>query len=186
VVQDNSGAKDTLSQAIVVADAPSTNLPPSASFTTGCVQLACDFVDGSQDPDGSIAKWVWSFGDGASSANVAATGPSHVFAAGAVYRVSLTVTDNAGASTTTVQELAVGPVLTVTATRLKGKATLSLKWTGVQSSKLDIYVNGSRQATVDNTGTSTYTTSDRGQATYRVKICEAGTSACSLEQSVSP
>jgi large repetitive protein len=59
--------------------------------------LSCKFKsDGSRDPDGKIIAWAWSFGDGATSAE---PDPKHDYAAGGTYSVSLTVTDDGGAST---------------------------------------------------------------------------------------
>src|SRR5262250_1346777 len=49
----------------------------------------------SSDPDGTIASYAWTFGDGASGAGVTA---SHTYAAGGTYPVSLTVTDNGWAA----------------------------------------------------------------------------------------
>ena len=50
---------------------------------------------GSVDSDGTIAAYAWTFGDGQASAT---TSPSHAYAAAGTYPVSLTVTDNAGAT----------------------------------------------------------------------------------------
>jgi endoglucanase len=50
---------------------------------------------GSNDPDGSITNYAWSFGDGASSS---VANPSHSYASAGNYTVRLTVTDNRGAS----------------------------------------------------------------------------------------
>ncbi|NIP81613.1 MAG: PKD domain-containing protein, partial [Gemmatimonadetes bacterium] len=63
-----------------------TNSPPASSFTYDCTDLACDFTDTSTDSDGSIASWSWDFGDGATST---AQHPSHTYAAGGTYTVSL-------------------------------------------------------------------------------------------------
>lgn len=52
---------------------------------------------GSTDPDGSIAGYAWSFGDGSSGTGAAAT---HAYAAAGTYTVTLTVTDDDGASST--------------------------------------------------------------------------------------
>lgn len=70
------------------------NLLPDASFTYDCDGLSCTFDGGaSEDPDGQIATWTWSLGDGASESGPAV---SHTYAAGGRYTVKLTVTDDAG------------------------------------------------------------------------------------------
>lgn len=50
---------------------------------------------GSADADGQIVSYAWDFGDGASSADA---NPSHSYAQVGSYNLSLTVTDNEGAS----------------------------------------------------------------------------------------
>ncbi len=66
--------------------------------------LTCSFTSTSTDPDGTIASYSWTFGDGGSSA---AQNPSHTYAAGGTYTVTLTVTDNSGASSSTSQSVTV-------------------------------------------------------------------------------
>lgn len=84
-----------------------SNTPPQASFTSSCTGLSCTF-DGaaSQDPDGTIAGYLWDFGDGTSST---AQPASKSYASAGSRTVSLTVTDNDGATAVTSQ------VVTVTA-----------------------------------------------------------------------
>ncbi len=74
---------------------PPSNVAPTASFTSSCSDLACSFTDASGDSDGTIASRSWTFGDGAVSTD---TNPSHTYAAGGIYTVSLIVTDNVGAT----------------------------------------------------------------------------------------
>ena len=72
------------------------NIPPDASFTFSCVDLSCSFDgSGSSDADGVVVGYDWSFGDGSD-----ATGATvdHDFAAGGSYSVTLTVTDDGGAT----------------------------------------------------------------------------------------
>jgi PKD repeat protein len=86
-----------------VGSAPA-NTPPTASFTYACTGLSCNFTDSSVDPDGTIAGWSWTFGDGASST---VKNPTRTYAAAGTYTVSLTVTDNGGATGTTSQAVTV-------------------------------------------------------------------------------
>ncbi len=60
-----------------------------------CTDQTCSFTDRSRDDDGNIAHWQWDFGDGQSSAE---QNPSHAYAAPGHYNVTLTVTDNDGAT----------------------------------------------------------------------------------------
>jgi PKD repeat protein len=50
---------------------------------------------GSNDPDGTIASYAWDFGDSSTSSS---QNPNHTYAAGGTYSVTLTVTDNEGAT----------------------------------------------------------------------------------------
>jgi PKD repeat protein len=80
-----------------------TSQPPvavlSAAPTSGVVPLVVNFGSaGSADPDGSLARIEWIFGDG--SAPVLAAGASHSYATPGVYTATLKVTDNAGLTDT--------------------------------------------------------------------------------------
>jgi len=104
-VTDNDGDSDTAGHSVTVNAAPPTNVPPTASFTFSCTDLDCGFdAGGSSDADGSIVSYEWDFDD-----NSGASGQttSHTFAAGGSYDVTLTVTDNDGATATDVQSVSV-------------------------------------------------------------------------------
>ena len=88
------------------AIAQTPNQPPTASFTYGCNGLTCSFTSTSSDPDGSIAAYSWTFGDGDTST---AQNPSHTYAAGGTYAVMLTVTDDRGATASASQSVTVSP-----------------------------------------------------------------------------
>jgi PKD repeat protein len=184
VIRDNDGASTSVSKDVVIAVAPSANLPPKVSFTASCARLSCQFSDASQDPDGSVARWEWTFGDGASSINLASVDVSHVFSAGGVYRVSLTVTDDLGATSSITKDLPVGLILTVTTSKTRGKVSANLAWDGAETSTVSVFVDGALLTTIPNTGSYTYKSQGRGQTSLRV--CEVGIAApvCSQEQKV--
>jgi YVTN family beta-propeller protein len=73
---------------------------PTASFTTTLGKAGkTSFFSGapSSDPDGSVAKFDWGFGDGATALNGGPT-PTHVYAKAGGFAAGLTVTDNEGCS----------------------------------------------------------------------------------------
>src|SRR5207247_1172532 len=72
-----------------------------------CNGLTCTFTSTSSDPDGSIAGYSWSFGDG--SPAVTTQNASHTYAAGGSYTVTLTVTDNQGAPSSTAPKTVAPP-----------------------------------------------------------------------------
>lgn len=88
-----------------IAAGTSTNEPPTAFFTSSCTDLTCS-VDGSasSDPDGSIAGYAWTFGDGATATGAVA---SHSYATAGTYTIGLTVTDIAGQTAATTRSLTV-------------------------------------------------------------------------------
>ncbi len=88
----------------LVKSGGASNTPPTADFSSTCELLACSFTNGSTDSDGSIASWSWYFGDGMTST---AQSPSHSYASDGSYEVTLTVTDDGGASDTTSQTVTV-------------------------------------------------------------------------------
>jgi PKD repeat protein len=82
-----------------------TNLAPiavvSALPTAGPAPLTVDFsAAGSTDPDGTIAGYAWNFGDGTTGTGAET---SHDYPSEGTYTVTLTVTDNGGATGTATQ-----------------------------------------------------------------------------------
>lgn len=102
-VTDNQGATGNVSHTVTVAP---PNQPPVAAFTSSCNQLTCSFTSSSSDPDGTIASYAWTFGDGGTATT---QNPSHTYGAGGTFTVTLTVTDNQGATGNVSHTVTVAP-----------------------------------------------------------------------------
>jgi PKD repeat protein len=79
----------------LASEASPQNHPPHADFSWHCDDLSCHFSDGSSDEDGTVTGWSWDFGDGGSADQ---SNPTHSYAEAGTYSVTLTVTDDEGAS----------------------------------------------------------------------------------------
>ena len=92
-VTDDGGASSSTSETIVVT------YPPTAAFEYSPASPSVDnliqFTDLSTDQDGNIVKWIWNFGDGDNSTE---QNPTHRYSVFGEYLVSLTVTDDLGAT----------------------------------------------------------------------------------------
>lgn len=83
------------------------NDAPVASFSYSCSALSCSFdASGSADPDGTIVSYDWAFGDGTTAANAGAT-VGHSYAAAGTYGVTVTVTDDDGATNAAIKSVTV-------------------------------------------------------------------------------
>ena len=104
---------------------------------------------GSNDPDGSIVSYAWTFGDGASAAGPTA---GHTYSSAGSYAAKLTVTDNRGASssttvsiTATTNSTLVNAPSGLTASAPKpGKVTL--RWTDNSNNEQGFYIERTRRA----------------------------------------
>jgi len=185
-----TGGYDALVTCWRVAGA-STNRPPTAVMTatpsTGVAPLSVTF-DGSTstDPDGTVASWSWSFGDGTLGAGPATT---HLYMTAGTFAVSLTVTDNGGASDVATRSVVVTAapapaapksLMAVALTR----SSIGLKWANGTTSQSSVKVERCTGSGCTNfvqvaalSGTAT-TFTDNGLArktayTYRVRASNA-------------
>ena len=81
------------------------NPAPVANFTSSVSGLTASFTDNSTDSNGTIASRSWNFGDGSTST---LANPTRTYAASGTYTVTLTVTDNGGASSSISKTVTVG------------------------------------------------------------------------------
>ena len=166
-VTDNKGAIGTATQTITVTPPP--NQPPSGNITatpsTGSSPLLVQLSSaGSNDPDGAITGYSWSFGNGSTSSS---PNPSAIYTTPGIYTVLLTVTDNQGATavrsqTVTVNPANIAPVPVIAATPLTGPAPLTVNVNGAGSSDLD----GSIVNYAWNFGNGETATGPLGQVTF--------------------
>lgn len=78
------------------------NEPPTADFGVSVDEYTADFTNNSSDPDGEIASSEWEFGDGETSSEES---PSHTYQSNDTYQVTLTVTDDDGATSSTSMDV---------------------------------------------------------------------------------
>lgn len=155
---------------------PTGNNSPVSSFTNSCTDLACSFDGtGSSDSDGTVVSYSWDFGDGNSATTATA---SNTYAANGTYTVSLTVTDNEGASNTSSQSVTVSDgteppaEMTLSGFRQKGNKEAVLNWSGLTGTNVDVYINGSLNNSTANDGSTVY--SVNRNSSYTFEVCETG------------
>jgi PKD repeat protein len=108
-VTDNDGAVSTISKSIVISSAPHVNVPPVADFvytplnTNAGEQVR--FTSTSYDPDGIIVTYRWTI-NGALLSDMQSF--YYAFAQAGTYTISLTVTDDNGATATVTKTIVVG------------------------------------------------------------------------------
>jgi hypothetical protein len=100
------------------------------------------------------------------------------------------VTDDDGASGSTSQNVSVsaggggGFALSAVSFKQQGLQKADLTWSGATSTNVDIYRNGVVITTTANDGAHRDNINNRGGGSYIYRVCEAGTSTCSNEATV--
>ncbi|WP_445945755.1 M4 family metallopeptidase [Shewanella sp.] len=165
-------------------DAPNQN--PVAMFDANFSNGNASFTSTSTDSDGSLVSWSWDFGDGqtATGANV-----THQYAQSGSYTVSLTVTDNDGATDTIaveyaveVPEVALDMVVNGASKSRRGSVRVALSWSGSNADQYTVFRDGvavgasSRASFVDRFR-------DSAGTSFSYKVCETN-GACSNEAKV--
>lgn len=149
-VTDNAGDTHFIEKDIEVTVAP-PNVAPTAliepDVTSGVVPLTVNFSGaGSTDADGSVASYVWDFGD--SSPVAAGAEQQREFTAVGNYTVTLTVVDDDGADASTTVEIVVNeppnvaPTAVASASVLEGQVPLTVTFDGTGSSDSDGTIAG--------------------------------------------
>jgi len=159
---------------------------PVANFSADADLLTVMFTDLSTDNNDDIASWSWNFGDDQASTD---QNPTHTFPATGTYDVSLTTTDSQGLSHTATQSLTVSDVNIEAQVKRAyksrfGRLSVDLTWNGSDAETVDIYRNGVKYKTVNNSGRFRDRERRATESTFVYKICDAST-ACSNELTVS-
>ena len=102
-VTDDDGATDQQAAQVI---APGANDAPVAAYSTQIVgrDVTVD-ATGSSDPDGSIVQYQWNFGDGSPVVTTASPTVTRTYSTMNTFTVTLTVTDDRGATAQRVQSL---------------------------------------------------------------------------------
>ena len=166
-VTDNRGGATTATKQVAVK----ANVKPVAGFTSSCTELECSFDSStSSDADGMIAGYRWNFGD--STPEATAANPSHTFSSAGSYAVTLTVTDNRGASTSKTVTVRVAANQPPTASFTSSCTELACSFNGSASADPDGTI-ASYAWTFGNQTTGSGATASRTYATagsYEVKL----------------
>ncbi len=166
-VTDNAGVTNAVSHDVTVA-----NASPKASFTSTPTDLTVDFDGtGSSDPDGTVASYAWAFGDGTTGTGAS---PSHAYTTAGTYTVSLTVTDDGGATDTktgpvTVKAANVKPTAAFTSSTTENVASLNAGTSTDPDGTIASYAWDFGDGTADGSGATT-THSFATNGTYQVKL----------------
>ncbi|MDG3086539.1 S8 family serine peptidase [Vibrio hannami] len=114
---------------LVAVDDSGQNSPPSAAFTSDCTELTCSFdASSSSDSDGSINSYEWDFGDTAIDTGETA---SHTFTTDGTYTITLTVTDNEGATDQTSSSVTLTSSDDTTSTLTSESINNGSTWTAI-------------------------------------------------------
>lgn len=150
---------------------PPVNSAPVASFTFSCTDLVCSFnASASYDSDGSIVNYAWNFGDGSTGSGVTV---NRTFAAAGTYNVTLTVTDNEGATGSQAKSVSVTsggsggdedttpPVISNVNAYKDGPVNFTIAWTTDEPATTEVIMGGTTY--VDNNLLTSHTMSFRGK-----------------------
>jgi PKD repeat protein len=162
VVTDNTGLTATSQQKANIAGVPNVN--PIANFIFNRDALLVNFTaTASIDPDGTITTYSWNFGEPNSPTNTAiGVTPTHAFKFAGSYTVTLTVTDNQGATGVLTGLVNVSPPAAVATGVLNDTGVTSLQCYQLGSDSLVACnsVAAIGTVTIPNTASTTFAPQD--------------------------
>lgn len=178
IVTNANGCLDTIKKTVTI------NAAPVAIFSadTSCLASPTLFTDASTTPTGTIAAWLWNFGDPASGANNTSTmqHPTHIYLVQGTYFVKLQVTNSSQCVKDTTMQIVVNPkpaAMFQYAASCVNTGTLFTDMSTAPGSSIKNWTwdfgDGSPVATVQNP-THTYTSA----GTYQVKLKVSNLANC--------
>ena len=112
---------------------------------------------------------------------------AHAYAQGGSYLVTLTVTDNAGATGSTQRAVVVqapAPAITLTLSTNGKRSQVNLVWSGATGTKVDVRRNGALLINTRNAGSYVDRDVAKGNR-YTYRVCQTGsTTACSPDATI--
>jgi PKD repeat protein len=176
---------------LLVIPAGGGNQSPVARMTatpsSGVAPLSVSFNGStSSDPDGSIASWAWTFGDGGTASGATV---SHTYTTAGSYTAQLTVTDNQGATGSTSAPISVSADTVAAPSNLTATVSgtsVTLRWKDNSTNETGFYVERApkggafaRTATVGANVVTFVNTVGRGTYAYHVQAFNAATGTVS-------
>jgi PKD repeat protein len=145
-VTDGRGGVSTAATRTVTVTA--ANVAPVAAFdSVSATRFTVGFADRSTDADGNatITRWAWSFGDGGTST---VQHPSRTYAQPGTYTVTLTVTDNQGASSQLASRaVTISPDIQLSGAYVSsGTRRVDLTWSAAWGSEVRVFRDRGRLA----------------------------------------
>ena len=191
VFAQNAGGLSLLASNVVSATTVTApNNPPTANAGgtySGTVNQSITFDgSGSFDPDGDPLTYAWNFGDGNMGSGQQT---AHTYTSTDTFTVMLTVSDGNGGIDTATTTATVGDPSTITLSasgyKVQGRQKADLTWSGAVGGNVDVYRDDNLTATTANDGAYTDNINNRGGGSYTYRVCEAGTTTCSNDATVS-
>ncbi len=169
-VTDDLGKTGSSAQLVVANDQP-----PVPSFTASCTGRRCA-VDGSasSDPDGTVAGYTWDFGDGTTDTGATA---HHTYAADGTYTITLTATDDGGATAQTTQQVTVAkavPTAAFSASCASRVCTVDASASSSSDGTITSYAWDFGDGTTDTGATTSHTYAADGTYTITLTVTDDG------------
>lgn len=148
------------------------NIPPTAAGAVSCAHRTCTFTSSSTDVDGTIASYVWDFGDGVTATTASAT---HDYATIDPRTAVLTVTDNSGGTATTSVEVGMTtlpPVAVAALSCVKLTCTADSTGSADPDGSISSYTWEWSDGSISSGATSSHTFGEAGPVSVQLSVTD--------------